>query len=540
MGNAEEKFERLEYNNFLSVLANFKKTSSTSKLCFILGAGASVSSGIPSGSSFARRWRDELINDGLRKNEIETLVQEKGITDDNIGEFYCDLYDLRFKGAKWQGIEDLNRNMKAKEPGFGYTVLAQILTQPHSNVVITTNFDNLVEKSLYIYTEKQPLMLGHEMMAGFAKESTDVPLIIKIHRDLFFKPFNSGSDTAHLQKAWQDALGRLLANRIAIVIGYGGNDGSLMNFLEKISGPEELYWCDKNEPNEKVLHLLESKSDNAHLIEIDGFDELMFDISTVWQLEKLNDEIVEVAEKRAENYRKTVGKLAERLSKEGSPEQKERVKQFVEDAKSWWDYELKVQATENVDLQEKIYNEGIKKFHNSPELNGNYAIFLKTIRKNYDEAEKYYKKALELDPNGADYNGNYATFLHDIRKSYDEAEKYYKKALELDPDGANKNGNYASFLLVKGLKDKATSYLEKAFELCTTDTLLIELWYYRYAHYPEFLNEAHNRILELLESGVRSPGWNFDDNIKLAEKESHPNVEELKRLAKIITEVKED
>ncbi len=573
MSNTGEKFERLDYNTFLSVLANYKSTSSNSKLCFILGAGASVMSGIPSGGTFAKKWRDELLADPNRKTKIQAFIDKHTITNANVGEFYCELYDLRFEGAKWQGIEYLNKEMKGREPSYGYTVLSQILTHSNSNIVITTNFDNLVEKSLYIYTEKQPLMLGHEMMAAFAKESPDTPLIIKIHRDLFFKPFNTEDETADLQKSWKGALERLLANRIAIVIGYGGNDGSLMKFLNNISGPEEIYWCDRSEPNAKVLGLLNNKGVTAHYIEINGFDELMFDISNAWKLERLNDEIIEVAKDRAEVYRKKVEDLTSRLSKEGSPEQQERVKQFVENPKSWWDYELKVRATENKDKKEKIYNEGLKSFPNSPELNGNYAFFLQYTHKDYDAAERYYKKALELDPNQANSNNNYAVFLLYIRKDYDAAEKYYKKALELEPnqaniivnyasfiqfilkgydtaekkyekalelepDDADYNGNYASFLLAQGKKDTAKPYLNKAFEKCTENQLQIELWFYRYAHYLEYFEEAHKKLIELIEQGIRSPYWNFEDNIKQAEKDGHPNVKELKRLAKIITEVK--
>jgi Tfp pilus assembly protein PilF len=47
------------------------------------------------------------------------------------------------------------------------------------------------------------------------------------------------------------------------------------------------------------------------------------------------------------------------------------------------------------------------------------------------------KKSLELKPDNAIVNGNYAFFLKNIRKDYDQAEKHYKKALELDPDHAN-------------------------------------------------------------------------------------------------------
>ena len=109
--------------------------------------------------------------------------------------------------------------------------------------------------------------------------------------------------------------------------------------------------------------------------------------------------------------------------------------------------------------------------------------------------------------------------------------------MELDPNNANTNGNYAGFLLAQGKKATATPYLDKGYENCEINSILIELWFYRYAHYLEYLEEAHKKLMELIEQGIRSPHWSFDDNIAQAEKDGHPNVEDLKRLAKIITEV---
>ena len=110
------------------------------------------------------------------------------------------------------------------------------------------------------------------------------------------------------------------------------------------------------------------------------------------------------------------------------------------------------------------YRKALELDPNHANINGNYAIFLQTIRKDYDQAEIYYRKALELDPNDANINGNYALFLNNIRKDYDQAEIYYRKALELDPNHTNNNGNYAGFLLAQGKQESASPYLEKALQ----------------------------------------------------------------------------
>jgi len=54
----------------------------------------------------------------------------------------------------------------------------------------------------------------------------------------------------------------------------------------------------------------------------------------------------------------------------------------------------------------------------------------------------------------ADFNGNYANFLKNIKKEYDEAEKYYKKALDIEPNHAIHKENYKKFLSAKKLRNK--------------------------------------------------------------------------------------
>jgi hypothetical protein len=63
------------------------------------------------------------------------------------------------------------------------------------------------------------------------------PLIAKIHRDLLLEPINTPEGTARLADGWNRALKELLGYYTPIVIGYGGNDGSLMDFLTSLELP---------------------------------------------------------------------------------------------------------------------------------------------------------------------------------------------------------------------------------------------------------------------------------------------------------------
>ncbi|MCD6161870.1 MAG: hypothetical protein J7K40_05590, partial [candidate division Zixibacteria bacterium] len=150
----------------------------------------------------------------------------------------------------------------------------------------------------------------------------------------------------------------------------------------------------------------------------------------------------------------------------------------------------------------------------------------------------YYKRSLEIEPENANTLGNYANFLTDIRHEHDKAEEYYKRSLEIEPDNANLLGNYAGFLLSQGRVDKGFEYLDKAFKLCYRDEVELECQFYMYAHSKDDNKQKDSltKIKELIESDVKSPHWNLDNNVNRAIKDGHPEPEFLKALAKVITD----
>ena len=48
------------------------------------------------------------------------------------------------------------------------------------------------------------------------------------------------------------------------------------------------------------------------------------------------------------------------------------------------------------------------------------------------------------------------------------------------------------------------------------EDLLLECWFYRLAHYPEWREQALQHIETLLQQGVRSPNWDLSANIERA------------------------
>ena len=289
-----------------------------SRFCFILGSGASVESGILSGMALERAWMDCLM--GVSKDrdtepfspnetrELAKKLRENGRLQYDFADieanwenarknnrsmdsrYYFDIFKLRFYPDKKLGFRYLEKIMENAQPSLGYHTLALILAEDKgNNLVVTLNFDSLVEDSLYLYTNKKPLVINHELLADYLDcNAVTRPLIAKLHHGLFFDPIN---DTKELpknwKKSWQEILKYVFYTYTPIVIGYGGGDNSLMEILKDKQIPirNGMYWCTRDNPleedfNDDIRKLVKAR--NGHFVLIDGFDSLMLEMGKVF------------------------------------------------------------------------------------------------------------------------------------------------------------------------------------------------------------------------------------------------------------------
>ncbi len=436
------------------------------KFCFILGAGASKSSGIPTGAELASQWLNEIEED-LDEDEFEAWLKEERIDKNDPASFYHQIFARRFEIDHQAGYDFFEEIMEKAEPSCGYSFLAEILAQGKHNIVITTNFDSLTEDALFIYTAKKPLVIGHSDLAGFINIQLQRPQVIKVHHDLFFSPQNTEDETGHIDEKLERGLQDIFQSYIPIVIGYGGNDGGFMDVLKRVLYQDKgIYWCitEEEHPKSEIEKLVIDKQ--GYFIPIKDFDELMVLLGQKIGIGLLDEKIEHLAKERVERYREQVQEVYYK-SKEGSDLLPDALDKIIKLEKpNWWIYELQVKKETDPSKIESIYEEGLEKCSDSSELMNNYAVFLQNTKKDYAQAEEYYKKALELDPNDATINRNYAEVLIYHKKDYAQAEEYYKKALELDPDNADINDSYALFLQ-KTKRDyaQAEKHFQKALEL---------------------------------------------------------------------------
>lgn len=482
------------------------------RFCFILGSGASVESGIPSGSTLEMQWMDCLMGrQGDRgmpaMDEDETrrlagdLYEEKEIEHEFSeieaawqsakkegraisSEYYFDIYRLRFHANPRKGYSYLEKIMERCDPSLGYHTLAKLLTENNqNNLVITTNFDSLVEDALFLYTDKKPLVVSHESLVDYMDANIQRPIVAKVHRGLMYAPFNSPETTNELKGEWQTALNHALNTYTPIVIGYAGGDHSLMSFLEddRTEMRKGVYWCycGKPElsdlPEEKIQRFVEKR--NGYFVAIDGFDALMVEIGKALYEDAIRPGLTEehlkkMYEKRVQQYNQQWETLNEKpeiqeaLQEMNQAEQREEEQREKEQALTSWDYIRRGNRARDEGRQQDAMGEYLRATEVDPENAATYigVGIINSDLGHLEEALKNYSKAIELDPNYAlaYYNrGVVYKKLGQLENAFED----YNKAIELDPDYALAYNNRGLLYKKLGHPEEALKDYNKAIEL---------------------------------------------------------------------------
>ena len=499
------------------------------RLCFILGSGASISSGIPAGGEMEMGWMDfimkqspgyiedaRLLSEDLRRakaidhdfGEIEQAWKEAKENGKKTlpSDYYFDIFVLRFHGT-YDGVKELQNQMRGREPSVGYYILSLLLTANdcRNNVVITTNFDSLLEKAVFAYTQQAPVVVTHESLVESMRWNVPYPIIAKVHRDLMFSPLNSTKDINTLKKQWKTHLKKLLEDYTPIVIGYAGADKSLMSFLENDSTyfPNGLYWCyweKGGDPHKRIINLMKKK--RGFLVPIEGFDELM--LRSIPASYPIINDSGEEHHNYINSANRALRELKDRynLNIKKYKNELNRIAKKIESetpSTSWGFFNRACRYIEKGNYQEAIadlssaielkpdfalsYNNRGTAYGKSGNHEAAIADFSKAIKLQPDYAEAYYNrgtaygksgnheaaiadfsKAIELKPDFAGaYNNRGAAF--DSSDNYQAAIADYNKAIELDPDYVSAYYNRGNAYSNAGNHQNSIEDYTKAIEL---------------------------------------------------------------------------
>jgi len=443
-----------------------KLSDARRRYCFILGAGASVSSGIPTAIQLANDWLKELLK--LEPKVTKKWIKENKVNKNNIDRFYSEIYKMRFCAHPREGYVRLQNIMENAKPGFGYYNLANILATDKTpiNFVITTNFDRLIEEAIFMYTDKKPMIVTHEQLAHYINDLGDErPIIAKIHRDIMLHPRNTRDETMRLAKSWKSVLMRALSAYTPIVMGYNGNDGSLMrlleNFVEKNGKTKPIYWCylkkDGQPKNKRIIRLLNKCG--GFLVPIINFDVTMYMFGIGFGHSFSEESLEKQLQQKNDDYR----------------EQRKKTKVAIEHDLENTENNVTLTNAEkrikNVVLQyhKKEIKELTEKIKKTPKIAKRY--YYRGIRylwlDKFEKALKDFSMAITLEPNNAEnyyYRGITYGWLNKVKKALADQ----KMAVTI-ADGDDKLAEYYNAIGINYDKlkkyNKAVVYHRKAIKL---------------------------------------------------------------------------
>ncbi|API76126.1 SIR2 family protein [Ralstonia solanacearum] len=278
---------------------------------WFLGAGASASSGIPTGYAMIRDFKTRIFcrevgyaskevdaADPLWISRIDDFFRTNAILPpDGDPTEYSAAFEAVFPQERHrrQYIDDA---VRLGTPSFAHRVLACLMSSGKLNCVFTTNFDSLIETSTTLTDQLLPpnqramptlAALDSADRASRCVAESDWPLIAKLHGDYTSTQIkNTNSELEHQDERMRAVLVEACKRFGLVVVGYSGRDTSVMEALESLlrhsnAYPSGLYWVCSSKS--KLLPAVTQFLENAVLAGVDvnvveskNFDELAGDL----------------------------------------------------------------------------------------------------------------------------------------------------------------------------------------------------------------------------------------------------------------------
>ncbi|TAK68537.1 MAG: SIR2 family protein [Actinomycetota bacterium] len=285
------------------------------RFAWLLGAGASASAGVPLASSI----RDRLLFD--RYAAVQQLVrQDLDETDpalvERVHTFFDDANGMPPLGSAGDYSAAfalclpepsarkalLQQLIEGAKPGFAQRVFGGLIVSGACDLVITTNFDRLVEKS---FAEAQRAGtdlnqdLGRELnVAGLdstarattALQNRQWPLVLNLHGDFREKRLMNTDDELRTQEAGLRRFVVGASRQFGLVVsGYSGRDESVMDMLIEAATlpdgwPHGIWWLIRPHESpvpgvETLLRAAAANNVSTTLVIAPSFDETMTALS---------------------------------------------------------------------------------------------------------------------------------------------------------------------------------------------------------------------------------------------------------------------
>lgn len=296
------------------IFANAFKVKPDKSISFLLGAGASVASRIPSGKRMTWEFKraiycmnnnlrtstyDDLSSDDVQKEIQAYFDNQRGYPPKGSPEEYSFYFDKCFP-FKRDRTYYIQNKVRDANPSLGYLCLGEMIINGKVNLIATTNFDDLVQVG--VHSINPGFSIKTILSATSYKEgiilNEGFPNVIKLHGDYLYDTLkNTSEELQELECSIANTWKTAIYEDGLVIIGYAGNDNSVMSILEKLieeGGIKKgIYWCKyKNEElsvrANKFMTEACNINEQSSVIEINEFDEFMYSLYLALNLKNFN------------------------------------------------------------------------------------------------------------------------------------------------------------------------------------------------------------------------------------------------------------
>ena len=242
----------------------------------LMGAGASISAGIPLADGFVK-----IINDNYDFKLVgATSEQRKSYQ-------YC-MWCLPLSNRK----AVIKAELAKARLNWGHIALAQLIKEGYFSRILTFNFDQLLEQSLSLLGQLAPV---YDFGTAPSEETEYIaePAIIHLHGQGYgIKLIHDQEETdKHIEKL-RPVFQNTIQTRDFLVIGYSGDSDPYLQLLnEFFKGDHELLWLNYGDSPGAELDVLRERQ-QTRIFNCCDFDQIMIGLAKklgVWPPEFVNN-----------------------------------------------------------------------------------------------------------------------------------------------------------------------------------------------------------------------------------------------------------
>ncbi len=261
--------------NHLSLAKGDPKEKRWGGAVFLIGAGCSVSAGIPLASGVAERCAEflaERYSDGEQKglgpiaalewlvanNKVDAALMGSGGTPD-WGRLYSHFFTEHLVSPNQQR-ELINRLINEGEDrlNWAHACLGELVSLGYVNTVLTTNFDQLVLQGI-VRTGLFPVVADGLESLNRISPRPNRPQVVHLHGSMHtYNPRNSERSVKETEQntLLRSTLYHLLREcDLLVIVGYAGGEEGIMNLLIETKDQLEslvVYWVQYDENPENL------------------------------------------------------------------------------------------------------------------------------------------------------------------------------------------------------------------------------------------------------------------------------------------------